>query len=176
MLPKCKKSNSWLSRSYFPILPRVDFHKQGDCKQTNGVISKVCCPAHDSVTNDVVKKLARSAGVFFGRANVFARESAMLKLPEERRKWGESKGAGRGRGIGGRENACPKTLTLRGRRKKGRGRGREKSAKEGKREGRAYYKSRCFCIPPTIFWTNPITSTVNTWPITSRALLSMVPT
>ena len=27
----------------------------------------------------------------------FARESAMLKLPEERRKWGESKGAGRGR-------------------------------------------------------------------------------
>ena len=28
----------------------------------------------------------------------FARESAMLKLPEERGKWGESKGAGRGRG------------------------------------------------------------------------------
>ena len=27
----------------------------------------------------------------------FARESAMLKLPEERRRWGESKGAGRGR-------------------------------------------------------------------------------
>ena len=26
----------------------------------------------------------------------FARESAMLKLPEERRRWGESKGAGRG--------------------------------------------------------------------------------
>ena len=25
----------------------------------------------------------------------FAREIAMLKLPEERRKWGESKGAGR---------------------------------------------------------------------------------
>ena len=45
--------------------------------------------------------LACSAGVFFGRANVFALESAMLKLPEERRKWGESKGAGRGRGIGG---------------------------------------------------------------------------
>ena len=42
--------------------------------------------------------LACSAGVFFGCANVFARESAMLKLPEERRKWGESKGAGRGRG------------------------------------------------------------------------------
>ena len=29
--------------------------------------------------------LACSAGVFFGRANVFARESAMSKLPEERR-------------------------------------------------------------------------------------------
>ena len=26
-----------------------------------------------------------------------------------------------------------------------------KSAKEGKREERACYKSRCFCIPPTIF-------------------------
>ena len=34
--------------------------------------------------------VACSAGVSFGRANVFARESAMLKLPEERRKWGES--------------------------------------------------------------------------------------
>jgi len=33
----------------------------------------------------------------------------MLKLPEERRKWGESKGAGRGCGER-RENACPKTL------------------------------------------------------------------
>ena len=42
--------------------------------------------------------LACSAGVSFGRANVFTRESAMLKLPEEKRKWGESKGAGRGRG------------------------------------------------------------------------------
>ena len=42
--------------------------------------------------------VACSAGVFFGGANVFARERAMLKLPEERRKWGESKGAGRGRG------------------------------------------------------------------------------
>ena len=51
--------------------------------------------------------------------------------------------------------------SLRSRRKKGKG--REKSAKEGKREGRACYKSRCFCIPPTVFWTNrPITSTVNT--------------
>ena len=28
------------------------------------------------------------AGVFFGRPNVFALESAYLKLPEERRKWG----------------------------------------------------------------------------------------
>ena len=39
--------------------------------------------------------VAWSAGVFFGRASNFARESAMLKLPEERRKWGESNGAGR---------------------------------------------------------------------------------
>ena len=31
--------------------------------------------------------VARSAGVFSGCANVFARESPMLKLPEERRKW-----------------------------------------------------------------------------------------
>ena len=30
-------------------------------------------------------------------------------------------------------------------------RGREKSAKEGRRENSACYKSRCFCIPPTIF-------------------------
>ena len=34
----------------------------------------------------------------FSLSAQFARESAMLKLPEERRKWGESKGAGRGRG------------------------------------------------------------------------------
>ena len=39
--------------------------------------------------------VAWSAGVFVGRASDFARESAMLKLPEERRKWGESKGGGR---------------------------------------------------------------------------------
>ena len=39
--------------------------------------------------------------------------------------------------------------SLRSRRKKGRG--REKSVKEGEREGRACYKSRCFCIPPTLF-------------------------
>jgi len=32
-----------------------------------------------------------------------------LKLPEERRRGGESKGAGRGQGERG-ENACPKTL------------------------------------------------------------------
>ena len=51
----------------------------------------------------IFASLACSAGVFFGRANVFARET------EERRKWGESKGAGRGRGER-RENACPKTL------------------------------------------------------------------
>jgi len=39
--------------------------------------------------------VAWSAGVFFGRASDFARKSAMLKLPEERRKLGESKGVGR---------------------------------------------------------------------------------
>ena len=33
----------------------------------------------------------------FSLSAQFARESAMLKLPEERRRWGESKGAGRGR-------------------------------------------------------------------------------
>ena len=33
----------------------------------------------------------------------------------------------------------------------GGGGGREKSTKEGKREGSACYKSRCFCIQPTIF-------------------------
>ena len=44
----------------------------------------------------IIYDFACSAGVFFGRANVFARESAILKLPEERRKWGESKGAGGG--------------------------------------------------------------------------------
>ena len=59
--------------------------------------------------------------------------------------------------------------------KRGGGGGREKREK-GKREGSACYKSRCFCIPPTIFSTNPITSVVKTWPITSRALLSMVRT
>ena len=57
-----------------------------------------------------------------------------------------------------------------------RGGGREKIAKERKRGGSACYKSRCFCIPPTFFWSNLITSTVNTWPITSRALLSMLQT
>ena len=36
-----------------------------------------------------------SASVFF-EGTLFARESAMLKLPEERGKWGESKGAGGG--------------------------------------------------------------------------------
>ena len=36
-------------------------------------------------------------------------------------------------------------------------------------EGSACYKSRCFCLPPIIFWTaDPIMSAVNTWPITSR--------
>ena len=43
-----------------------------------------------------------------------------------------------------------------GRRKKGRGRGKEKSVKEGKREGSACYKIRCFYIPPTYFLTYPI--------------------
>ena len=43
----------------------------------------------------IIYDLACSAGVFVGRANVFARESAIFKLPEERRKWGESNRAGR---------------------------------------------------------------------------------
>ena len=34
----------------------------------------------------------------FSLSAQFARESAMLKLPEERRRWGKSKGAGRGQG------------------------------------------------------------------------------
>ena len=46
--------------------------------------------------------------------------------------------------------------SLCGRRKKGRGRGKEESVKEGKREGSACYKSRCFYIPPTYFLTYPI--------------------
>ena len=46
--------------------------------------------------------------------------------------------------------------SLRGRRKKGRGEG--ENHKRGEREGSACYKSRCFCNPPTIFWTNPIMS------------------
>ena len=33
----------------------------------------------------------------------------------------------------------------------GGGGGREKSTKEGNGEGSACYKSRCFCIQPTIF-------------------------
>ena len=37
----------------------------------------------------------------------------------------------------------------------GGGREREKSAKEEKRERSASFKRRCFCIPPSIFWTNP---------------------
>ena len=39
--------------------------------------------------------------------------------------------------------------SLHGRRKKGRG--REEIVKEGEREGSACYKSRCFCIPSTVF-------------------------
>ena len=54
-----------------------------------------------------IKYVTCSAGVSLSAQ--FARESDMLKPPEERRRWGESKGAGRGRG-GRRENACPKTL------------------------------------------------------------------
>ena len=41
----------------------------------------------------------------FSLSAQFARESAMLKLPEEKRRWGESKGAGRGRGE--REEKTP---------------------------------------------------------------------
>ena len=35
--------------------------------------------------------------------------------------------------------------------KRGGGGGGEKSTKEGNGEGNACYKSRCFCIQPTIF-------------------------
>ena len=51
-----------------------------------------------------MRDVACSAGVYYGRTNVFAHESAMLKLPEERWKWGESKGAG---GGGEREEKTP---------------------------------------------------------------------
>ena len=37
-------------------------------------------------------------------------------------------------------------------------------------------KEALFCIPPTIFLTNPLMSTVSMWPITSRGLLSVVQT
>ena len=50
----------------------------------------------------------------------------------------------------------------------------KREGKWGEREGSACYKSLCFCIPPTKSLTYPITSTVNTWPITIKgALLSM---
>ena len=50
--------------------------------------------------------LACSAGVFFERAS-FSRH--VETSAEERRRWDQSKGAGRGRGER-RENTCPKTL------------------------------------------------------------------
>ena len=60
------------------------------------------------------------------------------------------------------------SLRSRRRKKRGTGGAREKSAKRAvKREGGTCYESWCFCIPPTIFSTYPIMSTVNTWPITS---------
>ena len=40
----------------------------------------------------------RIASLAFSFSAQFARERAMLKLPDERRRWGESEGAGRGRG------------------------------------------------------------------------------
>ena len=52
------------------------------------------------------------------------------------------------------------------------GGGREKARDSGEKER----ELRRFCIPPTIFLRNPIMSTVNTWPIKSRGLLSMVRT
>ena len=54
--------------------------------------------------------VACSAGVFFGRANVFARESAMLKLPEELRgeeEMGQVKGCGEGMGREKRKSPFP---------------------------------------------------------------------
>ena len=49
--------------------------------------------------------------------------------------------------------------------------------KRKRKKGSACYKSRCFCMPHTIFSINPIISTVKTWPTISRGacrLLSMV--
>ena len=50
---------------------------------------------------------------------------------------------------------APRSLAYVADAKRGGGREREKSAKEEKRERSASFKSRCFCIPPSIFWTNP---------------------
>ena len=61
-------------------------------------------------TRSSTQFLACSEGVSFGRANFFALESAMLKLSEERRKWGESKGGGGRGGEREQKNACRKTL------------------------------------------------------------------
>ena len=44
-------------------------------------------------THAITLSVARSAGVFLGRANVFARESAMLKLKREE-KIGRVRGSG----------------------------------------------------------------------------------
>ena len=50
---------------------------------------------------------------------------------------------------------APRSLAYVADAKRGGGREREKSAKEEKRERSASFKSRCFCIPPSIFRTNP---------------------
>ena len=62
----------------------------------------------DSLVN-IFQRFQQPAVQAFSLCAQFARESVMLNLPEERRRWGESRGAGRGRGER-RENACPKTL------------------------------------------------------------------
>ena len=49
----------------------------------------------------------------FSLSTQFAPESAMLKLPEERRRWGESKGAGRGRGDGREKRLPENTVKMR---------------------------------------------------------------
>lgn len=80
-------------------------------------------------------------------------------------------GRGEGKGKGKREWEGEK------------GREREKGKRQGKKRRRRVkrqgegerllgretcYKSPCFCIPPTNFLTNPITSTINTWPAWSK--------
>ena len=64
-------------------------------------------------TRSSTRFLACSEGISFGRANFFALESAMLKLSEERRKWGESKGGGMGWGERTEKRLAENTVKMR---------------------------------------------------------------